>query len=125
MNRLIALTALLLGTGAWAGTPAPAVKARLVELRGAARDDKRRLKQTALDQHKELVLLREREKSDALAVKASAANPETIHLGLLEVHEKSRRLRLALRARCREDRSRLRQDIKNRRAEISALRQKK
>ena len=125
MNIPMAATVLFLGTAAWAVAPAPAEKAKALELRVAVRDGKHRLKQVALDQHKELVLVREREKSDALAVKASAAMPETIHLGLLEVHEKSRRLRLALRARCREDRARLRQAIKNKRSEISALRKKK
>ena len=121
----MATMALFLGTAAWAGAPAPGVKAKVVELRAAVRDGKHRLKQVALDQHKELVLLREREKSDALSVKASAAQPETIHQGLLEVHEKSRRDRLALRARCREDRARLRQAVKNKHFEISALRKMK
>ena len=125
MKIPMAATVLFLVTGAWAGAPAPADKAKALELRTAVRDGKHRLKQVALDQHKELVLVREREKSDALAVKASAAMPETIHLGLLEVHEKSRRLRLALRARCREDRARLRQAIKTKHSEISALRKKK
>ena len=117
--------AMCLSGAARAGIPAPVEKAKIHELRAEVRDDKRKLKQVALDQHKELVLVREREKADANYVKASAARPETIHEGLLEVHEKSRRDRLALRALRRSDRARLRQVIKNERAEITALRQKK
>ncbi len=117
--------ALFLAGAARAGAPAPVEKAKIKELRADVRDDKHRLKQVALDQHKELVLVREREKSDVGLVKASAAQPETIHQGLLDVREKSRRDRRALRSRRREDRAHLRQAIKNKRAEITGLRQKK
>lgn len=116
---------LFLAAAARAGAPIPAVKAKMLELRAGVRDDKRRLRQVALDQHKELVLVREREKTDLGMVKASAAQGETIHSAIHEVHEKSRRERLALRARSREERARLRQAIKNGRAGIVALRQKK
>ena len=123
-KRMAALTALFLGMGARAATVAPAEKARIQSLRLGVHDDKRQIKQAALDQHKELMLVREREKSDVSFVKASAARPETIHEGLLEVHEKSRRDRMAVRARRREDRTRLRQAIKNERAEIAVLHKK-
>jgi hypothetical protein len=127
MNKRTAAmaAALLLGTAARAAPPAPVEKAKVLELRAGVRDDKHRLKQVSLDQHKELQLLRDREKSEALLVKASGARPETIHERLLDVHERSRRERLSLRVRRREDRERLRRSLKTERAGIAALRQKK
>ena len=100
-------------------------KAKIQELKADMRDDKGRLKQVSMDQHKELILVRDREKADAKLVRGSGAWTETIHQGLLEVHEKSHRDRLALRKRRNEDRDRLRRELKVKRAEISALRKKK
>jgi hypothetical protein len=125
MKRTLAAAMLLLGAAARAAAPVTAAKAKERELRAEVRDEKHKLKQAALDQHKELALVREREKSDVSLVKASAARPETIHEGLLEVHEKSMRDRRAVRARRREDRERLRREIKDERAELTVLRKMK
>ncbi len=124
MNHVILTFWLLAGPAGAAVTP-PVAKAKILELRAAVREDKRRLKQAALDQHKDLVLIRQREKSDIGYVKSSASRPETMHESLLEVHEKSRRDRLAIRNVRRSERERLRRAIKDRRAEIAALRKKK
>lgn len=124
MNHAI-LTLLLLAGPVRASVATPAEKAKMGELRAAVREDKRRLKQAALDQHKDLVLARQREKSDVGYVKSSALRPETMHESLLEVHEKSRRDRLAIRNARRSERERLRRAIRERRAEIAALRKKK
>lgn len=127
MKRLTTtLTAILILAGAArAGVPAPASRAQRQELREGLKGDKRRLKQVGPDQHKELILVREREKSDLGLAKASAARGEALHAVILEIHEKSRRDRLALRARGREERDRLRRAIRNERERIVALRQKK
>lgn len=127
MNKRYAamVVGLFFSAAARAAAPAPAEKAKIQELHAGVREGERQLKQVALEQHKELMLVRDREKSDVLYVKASAARPETIHEGLLEVHEKSRRDRLALRSRRRDDRARLRQAIKTERAELTTLRKKK
>lgn len=124
MKETIMAALMLMGTGVRAAMPANE-KARLLELRTANREDKARIKQAAVDQHKGLALIREREKSDVVYVKSSAAKPETIHESLLEVREKSRRDRLALRGLRRADATRFHQAIKARRMEISALRRKK
>lgn len=117
--------ALCLAGAAWAGAPVAAETAQIKELRAGIRGGKDRIKRLALDQHKELVLIRERERSDLRMVKASAARGEALHAAILEVHEKSRRERLALRARGREERGRQRRAVKNGRDRIAALRQKK
>ncbi|MDD5304284.1 MAG: hypothetical protein PHS14_14390 [Elusimicrobia bacterium] len=126
MRRTAMLAAMMcLAGAATAGAPASADRAQRLELREGLQGDKRRLKQVGPDQHKELLLIREREKSDLRMAKASAARGETLHAAILEIHEKSRRDRLALRARCREERIRLRRAVKSERDRIVALRQKK
>ncbi len=120
------LPAILFAAGLAFGAAAnPAVRAQRQESRAALQDNGRRLKRVSVEQHKELLLIREREKADLRMVKASAASPETMHLALLEVHEKSRRERLALRARGRAERDRLRRLIKGERERIVSLRRKK
>jgi hypothetical protein len=104
--------------------PSPA-KAEGAALRTSVREDKVRLKRVGEDQHKELVLVREREKSDLALTKASAARGETLHAAILDVHERSRRLRLALRERGSAERRRLRRALKDARERIAALRRKK
>jgi hypothetical protein len=123
MTMLAAM--LLLAGAARAGAPVPASRAQRMELREGLKGDKRRLKLVGSDQHKELMLVREREKFDLAGVKASAARGEALHSAILEVHERRRRERLALRSRGREERERLRRAIKNARERIIALRQKK
>ena len=103
---------------------APAVRQRK-ELREGLRDSERRLKLVTVDQHKELMLVREREKADLSAVKTSALGGESLHAAILEVHERRRRERLALRERGRESRRRLRRLIKDERERVLALRRKK
>lgn len=125
-RRATMLAAILCLTGAVrAGVPVPGAQAQRRELREGLQGDKRRLKQVSLDRHKELLLIREREKSDLRMVKASAAQAETLHAAILTVHEKSRRDRLALRVRSREERSRLQREIQNERERYVSLRQKK
>lgn len=121
---MLALMMFLAGA-AQAGAPVPASRAQRQELREVLQGDKRRLKQVGVEQHKELLLMREREKSDLRLAKASAARGEALHAVILEVHEKSRRDRLALRARGRAERNRLLRAIKNERERVVALRQKK
>lgn len=127
MKRLTTTWGLMLclAGAATAGTPAPPVRAQRQELRVGLQGDKRRLKQVTLDQHKELLLILAREKSDLAGVKASAARGEALHAAILAVHENRRRERLALRARGRAERDRLRRAVKNDREEIVVLRQKK
>lgn len=115
----------LLAVPARAGSPTPASRARRLELRGVVREDARRLKQVTSDLHKELLLILAREKSELQAVKAAGSQSETTHAALLEIHERSRRARLALRARGRDERFRLRRAVKAARDEIAALRKKK
>ncbi|MBI5245904.1 MAG: hypothetical protein HY923_01885 [Elusimicrobia bacterium] len=110
---------------ALAAAPNPEVRAQRRESRAALQEGTQRLKRVTVEQHKELLLIREREKSDLRMVKASAASPETMHLALLDVREKSRRERLALRARGRAERDRLRRLIKGERERIVSLRRKK
>ena len=71
MTMLAAM--LFLAGAARAGAPAPASRAQRLELREGLKGDKRRLKQVGVEQHKELMLVREREKFDLAGVKASAA----------------------------------------------------
>ena len=127
MKQMMTMSALmmLLAGAAMAGSPVPVSRAQRLELREGLQGDKRRLKQVGVEQHKELLLLREREKSDLRLARASAARGESLHAVILEIHERSRRNRLALHARSREERGRLRRAIKNERERILALRQKK
>ena len=121
----ILAAALFLAGAARAGAPASASRAQRQELREGLQGIKRRLKLVGVEQHKELLLLREREKSDLRLARSSAAKGEALHAVILEVHERSRRDRLALHARSREERGRLRRAIKNERERITSLRQKK
>lgn len=127
MKIIAAMFAAVLGlTGAArAGAPVSAEKAKILELRASVREGEGKLKRIAVEQHKELVLIREREKSDLAMVKASAARGEALHAALLEVRERSRRQRLELRERRRGERGRLKAAIKSTRAEMAALRRKK
>lgn len=127
MKIIAAMFAAVLGlTGAArAGAPVTVEKAKILELRAGVREGEGKLKRIAGEQHKELVLIREREKSDLVMVKASAARGEALHAALLEVRERSRRQRLELRERRRGERGRLKAAIKSARAEMAALRRKK
>lgn len=93
--------------------------------REALRDAQRRLKQVGSERHKELLLIREREKSDLRLARTSAARGEALHALILEIHEKSRRDRLALHAKARLERERLKRVMKNERERLIALRRKK
>ncbi len=104
---------------------AGAAQAGVVELRASVKEGQVKLKRLAADQHKSLVLIREREKSDWITVKASAARGETLRAAKVEVREKSRRDRLTLRESSRGERARLKAAIKAARAEMAALRRKK
>lgn len=127
MKRIAAMLCAVLVSagGARAGAPAAPEKVKVLELRAGVRAGEVRLKRLAADQHKEYLLIREREQSDLRAVKASASRGEALHGALLEVRERSRRLRLELRERRRGERGRLKQGLKNARAEIAAFRRKK
>jgi hypothetical protein len=103
----------------------PVVQAQRRELREGLRGDERKLKQVTVDQHKELLLVRDRERSDLAAVKSSALSGESLHAAILEVHERRRRERLDLRRRGHEARSRLRRVIKEERERVLELRRKK
>lgn len=122
---MVLFPVVLLSAGLAFAAPDPAVRAQRLESRAALQESGRRLKRVTVEQHKELLLIRERERSDLGMVKASAASPETMHLALLEVREKSRRERLALRARARSERDRVRRLIKGERERIVSLRRKK
>lgn len=127
-TRVMVLAAMFCIEGYASGETASAArtdKAAIRELREVLRADKGRIKRLEIEQHKELVLILEREKSDLKMVKASAAQAETMHLAIIDVHEKSRRERGALRARNHEERSRLRRAIANTRSQIRTLRPKK
>lgn len=124
LTKILIMTLCLAGP-ARAGTPVPAQRAQRLEAREALQEGKRRLKRVGQEQHKELLLLRERETSDLRLARASAARGEALHLLILEIREKSRRDRLALRARARAERERLRRVMKNERDRLIALRQKK
>ncbi len=115
----------LLAFTARAGTPAPASRARRLELRGVIREDSRRLKQVTAELHKELLLILSREKAQLETVKAAGSQSETTHAAILEIHERSRRERLNLRARGRDERFLLRRAVKAARDETAALRKKK
>lgn len=121
MNIIMAALAVFLAGAAQAG---------VVELRASVKEGQVKLKRLAADQHKALVFIREREKTDGIAVKASAARGETLHAAKIEVREKSRRDRLALRESSRAERARLKAAIKAARADsvavpMAALRRKK
>lgn len=118
----------LLAALLWAGPAAaatPADKARRLELRESIRDEKRRIKQAALEQHKGLALIREREKADIHLTKASGAGPEALHQALLAVRERWRRESQLLRERRRDELWVLRTKLKRDRAEVAALAAKK
>ncbi|MBI2385930.1 MAG: hypothetical protein HYV14_07940 [Elusimicrobia bacterium] len=119
---MAALSALFLAGAARAGA---SEKAKILELRASVREGEAKLKRLSVEQHKELVLIREREKSDLTMTRASAARGETLHAALLDVSERSRRQRLELRERRRGERGRLKAAIKAARAEVTALRRKK
>lgn len=104
---------------------AGAAQAGVVELRASVKEGQSKLKRLTADQHKNLVLIREREKSDLNSVRASAAKGETLRSSRIEVREKSRRDRLTLRESSRAERARLKAAIKAARAELAALRRKK
>ncbi len=116
---------LVLVGAARAGVPGAAEKAKILELRAGVSESKKKIKRLALEQHKELALILERENSDLKMVKASAARGEALHAAILEVHEKSRRERLALRERRRSERVRLNEGLKKTRAEIVVFHRKK
>jgi hypothetical protein len=118
---MVLATAFLCLAGAAHGAPNP----ERLAARTALQEDVRRLRRVTVEAHKELLLIRDREKSGLRLTKASAASPETMHLALLEVREKSRRERLALRTRSRAERERLRRLIKGERERVIALRGKK
>ena len=123
---MVLLRVVLFAAGlAHGATPDPAVRAQRLEARAVLQENARRLKRVSVEQHKELLLIRERERSDLRMVRASAASPETMHLALLEVREKSWRERRALRARGHSERDRLRRLIKDERERIVSLRRKK
>jgi len=119
---MTALAVMFLAGAARAGAPE---KAKVLELRGSVRDGQQRLRRLAAEQRKTLLLIREREKSDWAMVKASAARGETLHDAKVQVRERSRRDRLALREGSRSERRRLKAAIKAARAEVAALRRKK
>ncbi|MBI2788880.1 MAG: hypothetical protein HYX59_09380 [Elusimicrobia bacterium] len=119
---MTALAVLFLAGAVRAGAPE---KAKVLELRAGVRDGQQRLKRLAVEQRKTLALIREREKSDWVMVKASAAKGETLHDAKVQVRERSRRDRLALREGSRSERRRLKAAIKAARAEMAALRRKK
>ena len=121
---LVVLALILEGTAS-AAVPAPAVKAQRQQAREALQTGKKRLKLVGEERHKELVLVRERERSDLRLAKASAARGEALHARILEIHEKSRRDRLALRSKAVEERDRWRRAVKAERDKLIALRQKK
>ena len=118
------LAALFLAGSAQAGVITP-TKARIHQLRESIREGKRLIKQAALEQHKGLRLIRERENSDIRLTKASAAQPETIHQALIAVREKYRHESRVLRERRREELNDLRLAIKRNRAEVVVLSGKK
>lgn len=122
---MTALAAVFLAAAAEAGAPAAAEKAKILELRGNVREGEAKLKRLSVEQRKELALIRERERSDLKMVKASAARGETLHAAILDVHERSRRQRLELRDRRRGERGRLKEALRQTRAEMAALRRKK
>lgn len=124
MKTLAAVAALLLAVTASAASPDPR-KARLAALKELVRADKKKLREAALAQHTALELDRARERDGARLVKESAARPETVHLDLMSVHEKSRRERGQARALRAEERARLLAEIRKARAEIRELRRKK
>ncbi len=112
----------------WAGpavAATPAEKAHRFELREDIREGKRRIKQAAIEQHKGLALIREREKADIHLTKASAAGPEAMHQALLAVRERWRRESALLRERRRNELWVLRTKLKRDRAEVAALAAKK
>ena len=119
------ILAALLFAGSAHARVAASEKARIHELRDSIREGKRRIKQAALDQHQGMRLIREREKSDLLATKASAASAETMHQALLAVREKYRYESRALRERRRNELSLLRETIKRKQTEVAALSGKK
>jgi hypothetical protein len=125
MKRKTTILAAIMCLAPAARGAVPAAQAQRKELREGLKDSERRLKLVTLDQHKELLLVREREKADLDAVKASALGPESLHAAILEVHERRRRERLDLRRRGRDARSRLRRIIKDERERVVALRRKK
>lgn len=126
MKRImLAVLALILEGTAFAAVPPPAVKAERQQAREALQAGKKRLKLVGAERHKELVLVRERERSDLRLAKASAARGEALHARILEIHEKSRRDRLALRSKEIEERDRWRRAVKAERDKLIALRQKK
>lgn len=122
MKMIMAALTVFLAGAAQAGTPE---KAKLLELRSSVKEGQVKLKRIAADQHKALALIRQREKSDGIAVKASASKGETLRAAKIEVHEKSRRDRRTLRESSRSERARLKAAIKSARAEMAAQRRKK
>lgn len=126
MKRImLAVLALSLEGTAFAAVSPPVVKAERQQAREALQAGKKRLKLVGQERHKELLLVRERERSDLRLAKASAARGEALHARILEIHEKSRRDRLALRSKAAEERDRWLRAVKAERDRLIALRQKK
>lgn len=101
-----------------------AVLARQAELKKQIHAAREKVRAAAAAQHASLALTRTREKDGLRAVKLSAADPETVHVALHDVREKSRRERKWARAARKEERARLLDSVKKWTAELRALRKR-